>query len=542
MSYIVMQGMGLDAGGPAGHACLQVVGEQLCRLEEANGQIVWSAPVPSLRAQLTALQQAGVYGGDVNAPVSDPGVIEAFSFIKNKYGLTKSLATALRVVDAIAREWFAQHAAVATCRQQGGVWNRAASSCTAPDPGSVLFDPGVAPAQPVVSSGFRAGGAVKPGSLMGALQQQKDACSAAGGKWNAMSRSCTAPPAGGQLPADTGFGPADMVDPRLAPAGPGLVARATDWWGSLGTGSRVGLAAGLAALVGFVVMRRRRRRATPNRRAPRRYWRPDYEPYGPTARARAEHALEVAQEAAAAAELRFTRAAKRARKTGADRDYSAQERLFDLWQAAEARLTKARTAVDWARGRRVMRRNASAPDELDLRRRRRQQGSWVPAGGGERPFRTRSGRILQYVWQPSTGRHAYYDVYGDRILPDAEAARYIGLSVAALRAQQLVPNAKRGYTRSKVRGRIVIFRGRHLGHKIIRKKYRQLGYRRASQFAWPAGLMYPIDDAKHVRLAASRFAKWKRRYPANMRKTIASRIDAAKRRFGIGEYNIRRAH
>lgn len=48
--------------------------------------------------------------------------------------------------------------------------------------------------------------------------------------------------------------------------------------------------------------------------------------------------------------------------------------------------------------------------------------SWVPAcGGTEVPFKSRSGMRLQYVWQPSTGQHAYLDVDSDIILSDEQA-------------------------------------------------------------------------------------------------------------------------
>ncbi len=51
-----------------------------------------------------------------------------------------------------------------------------------------------------------------------------------------------------------------------------------------------------------------------------------------------------------------------------------------------------------------------------------QNDSWVPAcGGTEIPFKSRSGKRLQYVWQPSTGQHAYLDVDSDIILSDEEA-------------------------------------------------------------------------------------------------------------------------
>lgn len=55
------------------------------------------------------------------------------------------------------------------------------------------------------------------------------------------------------------------------------------------------------------------------------------------------------------------------------------------------------------------------------------QGAWFPASGGtEEPFYTRSGRRLLYVYQPSTGRHAYLDLSTDLILSDEEAAMLIG--------------------------------------------------------------------------------------------------------------------
>jgi hypothetical protein len=51
--------------------------------------------------------------------------------------------------------------------------------------------------------------------------------------------------------------------------------------------------------------------------------------------------------------------------------------------------------------------------------------NWVPAcQGTEEPFVSRSGKRLLYVWQPSTGQHAYLDLDSDTILSDeaAEAA------------------------------------------------------------------------------------------------------------------------
>jgi len=60
-------------------------------------------------------------------------------------------------------------------------------------------------------------------------------------------------------------------------------------------------------------------------------------------------------------------------------------------------------------------------NELDAKK---EQGNWIPAcGGSEKPFTTRTGRVLQYVYQPSTGRHAYIDCGTDILLTDEEAMR-----------------------------------------------------------------------------------------------------------------------
>lgn len=65
-------------------------------------------------------------------------------------------------------------------------------------------------------------------------------------------------------------------------------------------------------------------------------------------------------------------------------------------------------------------------ERLDEEQKRRDQGNWVPAcGGTEQPFTTRSGYRLQYLWQPSTGRHAYINLDTDIILTDDEAFRLL---------------------------------------------------------------------------------------------------------------------
>lgn len=52
---------------------------------------------------------------------------------------------------------------------------------------------------------------------------------------------------------------------------------------------------------------------------------------------------------------------------------------------------------------------------------------WVPASGGtETPFFARSGARLLYVWQPSTGSHAYLNVETDMILSEEESRFHLG--------------------------------------------------------------------------------------------------------------------
>jgi hypothetical protein len=69
----------------------------------------------------------------------------------------------------------------------------------------------------------------------------------------------------------------------------------------------------------------------------------------------------------------------------------------------------------------------SVAELLEKRAKAKEQGNWIPAcGGTEVPFFTRSGRRLLYVWQPSTGKHAYLDCNSDLILSDEEAQLILG--------------------------------------------------------------------------------------------------------------------
>lgn len=66
-------------------------------------------------------------------------------------------------------------------------------------------------------------------------------------------------------------------------------------------------------------------------------------------------------------------------------------------------------------------------DALDALDDARSQGNWEPANAGtETEFVTRNGRRLLYVWQPSTGNHAYLDLSTDLILSDEEARLALG--------------------------------------------------------------------------------------------------------------------
>ena len=52
---------------------------------------------------------------------------------------------------------------------------------------------------------------------------------------------------------------------------------------------------------------------------------------------------------------------------------------------------------------------------------------YIPAcNGTETPFKTRTGRILLYCWNPATGHHAYLDIQTDIILTDQEAQLALG--------------------------------------------------------------------------------------------------------------------
>jgi hypothetical protein len=69
--------------------------------------------------------------------------------------------------------------------------------------------------------------------------------------------------------------------------------------------------------------------------------------------------------------------------------------------------------------------NGTVAERIEREVARHGQSAWVPAcNGTEVPFYTRSGHRVLYCWQPSTGRHAYFDCGTDVIIPDAELLAY----------------------------------------------------------------------------------------------------------------------
>jgi hypothetical protein len=54
--------------------------------------------------------------------------------------------------------------------------------------------------------------------------------------------------------------------------------------------------------------------------------------------------------------------------------------------------------------------------------------NWIPAcGGTENPFTTRAGMLVQYLWNTSTGEHAYINCRTDIILTTEEAILALGV-------------------------------------------------------------------------------------------------------------------
>jgi len=72
----------------------------------------------------------------------------------------------------------------------------------------------------------------------------------------------------------------------------------------------------------------------------------------------------------------------------------------------------------------MMKTEKTLTELLDERDRQLNNGPWIPASGGtELPFTTRTGLRLRYMYQPTTGKHAYLNLDTDIFLTDDEAAR-----------------------------------------------------------------------------------------------------------------------
>lgn len=55
--------------------------------------------------------------------------------------------------------------------------------------------------------------------------------------------------------------------------------------------------------------------------------------------------------------------------------------------------------------------------------------NWIPAcGGTEQPFTARSGAVLLYMWNTTTGNHAYYHVGADVFLTTEEALAHLDIN------------------------------------------------------------------------------------------------------------------
>lgn len=80
---------------------------------------------------------------------------------------------------------------------------------------------------------------------------------------------------------------------------------------------------------------------------------------------------------------------------------------------------------------------------------------------------------------------------------------------------------------------------RSYGHATPPKKYRRFGATKAKHYADPEHFKYPIKTYKQVRAALAYFPRFKDRYPVKTRKTIARRLEAARRKFGIGGSPVR---
>lgn len=119
-----------------------------------------------------------------------------------------------------------------------------------------------------------------------------------------------------------------------------------------------------------------------------------------------------------------------------------------------------------------------------------------------------------------------------------------GLAYLAFGKSKMRPNRA---TPRRATGEVITLKGgQRWGHTIPPKEYRTQGATRKSDYAWPDGYKYPLvfrrsdgtvnvaKSQRHVRSAATYFARYKQKYPPRVRREIASNINRAKKRFDVG--------
>ena len=64
-------------------------------------------------------------------------------------------------------------------------------------------------------------------------------------------------------------------------------------------------------------------------------------------------------------------------------------------------------------------------ESLDKAEKTQAQSAWVAAcGGTEKPFTTKTGHRVQYMFQPLTGKHAYLNLENDLFISNEELTSY----------------------------------------------------------------------------------------------------------------------
>jgi hypothetical protein len=138
-------------------------------------------------------------------------------------------------------------------------------------------------------------------------------------------------------------------------------------------------------------------------------------------------------------------------------------------------------------------------------------------------------------------------------LTDAE--KWVGVGLVALGGVALLAllrgvSHKPSYAANlRARGRRVkrvpVVRGKRWGRASAPAKYRRLGAKHASDYAYPSRYMYPVvfrrsdgtvnatRSRRHVASGKGYFTKHKRHYPVGVRRQIARNLNRAARRFGL---------